>query len=151
MGPFLACFGDTLGANGKPALKSGTLSLLSSIVQVGELLGSLTATVIVSGRRGGLVVACACVSLGAIVQLAADGSNPQLTVGRLILGIGLGHISNCKHFRVRTYMSSFVLTHRFIDVPLYISESSPTAVRGIVVGSWQFLLAIGQVIGACVD
>jgi hypothetical protein len=36
-------------------------------------------------------------------------------------------------------------------VPLYLSEASPTAIRGIVVGSWQLLLAIGQVIGACVD
>lgn len=146
MGPFLARFGDTLGANGKPALKSGHSPSFLPLSR-----GSLTATVIVSGRRGGLVVAYACVNLGAIVQLAVDRSNPQPTVGRLILGIGLGQISNCKHFRVRTYKSSFVLTHLFIDVPLYISESSPTAVRGIVVGSWQFLLAIGQVIGACVD
>jgi hypothetical protein len=36
-------------------------------------------------------------------------------------------------------------------VPLYLSEASPAAIRGIVVGSWQLLLAIGQVIGACVD
>jgi SP family sugar:H+ symporter-like MFS transporter len=98
MDAFLARFGDTHRADGKPALKSGTLSLLSSIVQVGELLGSLTATVIggVGGRRGGLVAACACVSLGAVVQLAANGSNPQLTVGRLILGMGIGQISNCE-------------------------------------------------------
>lgn len=34
---------------------------------------------------------------------------------------------------------------------MYLSESSPAAIRGIVVGSWQLLLAIGQVIGACVD
>lgn len=45
--------------------------------------------------------------------------------------MGIGQISNC--------------------VPLYLSEASPAAVRGIVVGSWQLLLAIGQVIGACVD
>ncbi|KZP04250.1 general substrate transporter [Athelia psychrophila] len=132
MNSFLQRFGDTV-TNGSPALKSGTLSLLSSIVQVGELLGSLTATVIggVGGRRGGLIAACFFVSLGAIIQLAADGSIAQLTVGRLVLGMGIGQISNC--------------------VPLYLSESSPAAIRGIVVGSWQLLLAIGQVIGACVD
>lgn len=132
MDGFLKRFGDQM-SNGKPTLKSGTLSLLSSIVQVGELIGSLTATVIggVGGRRGGLVAACVFVSLGAIIQLAANGSIAQLTVGRLVLGMGIGVISNC--------------------VPLYLSESSPTAIRGIVVGSWQLLLAIGQVIGACVD
>lgn len=98
MDAFLARFGDSL-VDGKPALKSGTLSLLSSIVQVGELLGSLTATVVggVGGRKGGLLVACVCVSLGAIIQLAAAGSIPQLTIGRLILGMGIGQISNCEH------------------------------------------------------
>lgn len=97
MPAFLVRFGDTV-TNGSPALKSGTLSLLSSIVQVGELLGSLTATVIggVGGRRGGLLAACTFVSLGAIIQLAAEGSIAQLTVGRLILGMGIGQISNCK-------------------------------------------------------
>lgn len=97
MDGFLRRFGDQF-IDGKPSLKSGTLSLLSSIVQVGELLGSLTATVIggVGGRRGGLITASAFVSLGAIIQLACNGNIPQLTVGRLILGMGIGQISNCK-------------------------------------------------------
>jgi SP family sugar:H+ symporter-like MFS transporter len=84
---FLERFGDTV-ENGAPALKSGTLSLLASIVQVGELIGSLLATVVggVSGRRGGLVVACALVSLGCIIQISATTSIPQMTVGRLVLG-----------------------------------------------------------------
>lgn len=99
MNAFLRRFGDVV-IDGKPSLKSGTLSLLSSIVQVGELLGSLTATVIggVGGRRGGLVAASAFVSLGAIIQLAAEGSIAQLTVGRLILGMGIGQISNCESY-----------------------------------------------------
>lgn len=97
MDGFLRRFGDEV-SNGKLGLKSGTLSLLSSIVQVGELVGSLTATVIggVGGRRGGLVAACIFVSLGAIIQLAANGSIAQLTVGRLVLGMGIGVISNCE-------------------------------------------------------
>ena len=45
--------------------------------------------------------------------------------------MGIGQISNC--------------------VPLYLAEISNTAIRGITVGSWQLLLAIGQVIGAGVD
>jgi SP family sugar:H+ symporter-like MFS transporter len=87
MDGFLRRFGDTV-SNGAPALKSGTLSLLASIVQVGELVGSLIATVVgsMSGRRGGLVVACALVTLGCIIQITAIGSIAQLTVGRLVLG-----------------------------------------------------------------
>jgi MFS transporter, SP family, sugar:H+ symporter len=96
MNSFLRRFGDTI-TDGKPALKSGTLSLLSSIVQVGELLGSLLATIVggVGGRRGGLLVACTLVCIGAVIQLAAMGSIAQLTIGRLVLGMGIGQISNC--------------------------------------------------------
>lgn len=104
MDSFLQRFGDTV-TNGSPALKSGTLSLLSSIVQVGELLGSLTATVIggVGGRRGGLLAACTFVSIGAIIQLACNGSIVQLTIGRLVLGMGIGQISNCASSSFRIY------------------------------------------------
>jgi hypothetical protein len=84
---FLQRFGDTV-INGQPGLKSGTLSLLASIVQVGELVGSLLATFVGSayGRKGGLLVACALVSVGCVIQIAATGSIAQLTVGRLVLG-----------------------------------------------------------------
>lgn len=130
MPAFLRRFGDTVTSDGAPALKSGTLSLLSSIVQVGELIGSLTATVIggVGGRRGGLIAACFFVSLGAVVQLACDGNIPQLTVGRLILGIGIGQISNCKsncHLQMigadicnasQVYLCTFLKAHRLLFV-----------------------------------
>ena len=90
MSEFLSRFGDIV-INGQRQLTSGTLSLLSSIVQVGELVGSLSATVIggVGGRRGGLVAACILICIGTILQLASDGSVPLLTVGRLVLGSGI--------------------------------------------------------------
>ena len=52
-------YGDTTDANGNPQVTSGTLSLLSSIVQVGELVGSLSAAIVGGylGRKGGLVAA----------------------------------------------------------------------------------------------
>lgn len=53
-----------------------------------------------------------------------------LIIGRLVLGSGVGIISNA--------------------VPLYLSEIPPVNIRGAVVSSWQLMLAIGQVIGACV-
>jgi len=130
---FLRNFGDATNADGTPAFTSGTLSLFSSIVQAGELVGSLCAAFIGGyfGRRGGLIAASIFVCLGSILQLAATSGRALITVGRLILGMGIGVISNA--------------------VPLYLGESSPSAIRGIVVGSWQLLLAIGQVIGAGVN
>lgn len=46
MPTFLRDYGDTTDANGNPQVTSGTLSLLSSIVQVGELVGSLVAAIV---------------------------------------------------------------------------------------------------------
>jgi hypothetical protein len=96
MNGFLRRFGDTV-ENGAPALKSGTLSLIASIVQVGELIGSLLATVVggIGGRRGGLIVACALVTLGCIIQISATSSIAQITVGRLVLGMFTG--ACCSH------------------------------------------------------
>lgn len=86
MPTFLRAYGDTVDANGNPQLTSGTLSLLSSIVQVGELVGSLSAAIIGGylGRRGGLVAACIFVTLGSIIQLATNGSIGGMTGGRLV-------------------------------------------------------------------
>ena len=37
------------------------------------------------------------------------------------------------------------------STPLYLSEIAPSSIRSIAVSCWQLLLAIGQVIGACVN
>lgn len=133
MPEFLRGFGDIRDANGDPALSSGKTSLLASIVQVGELVGSLTAGFVGAsfGRRGTLCTACALVTIGAIIQLCTTSSINVYVGGRFVLGMGIGQISNA--------------------VPLYLSEVSPSLIRGVVVGSWQLLLAIGQVIGAVID
>ncbi|KAF5390512.1 hypothetical protein D9757_005203 [Collybiopsis confluens] len=104
----------------------------TSIVQAGEVVGSLFAGPIGDwgGRRLGMQTACLLVTMGVIIQISVAGSIPALTVGRAVLGMGIGCISN--------------------SVPLYLSEIPPAAIRGSIVGSWQLMLAIGQVIGACV-
>lgn len=64
------------------------------------------------------------------LQLIVTGSKPLLIVGRLILGMGVGIVSNC--------------------TTLYLSEIPPAHIRGTIVSGWQLFLAIGQVIGAVV-
>lgn len=129
---FVHKFGDAVSATGVKRFSPGTLSIITSIVNVGELIGSLCAGIVGSlyGRKGCLLAASFCVCLAVILQAAAANIG-TLIAGRVILGMGVGIISN--------------------GVPLYLSEVPPTAIRGIVVGSWQLTLAIGQVIGACVD
>lgn len=66
MREWLEHFGDEVDADGNAAISSSQLSLLSSIVQVGEFVGALSAGFIGGrfGRRGGLVAASICVSVG---------------------------------------------------------------------------------------
>nr|UOP56969.1 putative sugar transport protein [Thecaphora frezii] len=119
-------------ADGVWIIPSTDQSLYASIIQAGEVIGALVAGPVgdFSGRRGGLGLASALLILGIILQLIVAGSKPLLTVGRLVLGTGVGIISNA--------------------TPLYLSEVAPTAIRGPIVSSWQLMLAIGQVIGAVI-
>lgn len=96
MREWLEHFGDEVDANGDPAISSSQLSLLSSIVQVGEFVGALVAGFIGGrfGRRGGLIAASICVSVGAIVQMVTTSDRNYWVGGRVVLGLGVGLISS---------------------------------------------------------
>ncbi|KAJ9115477.1 hypothetical protein QFC22_005235 [Naganishia vaughanmartiniae] len=128
---FLSDFGD-LQPDGSYQLSSKYTSVFASIVQAGEFVGSLGASVLGDylGRKGALRAAVIIVTVGCILQLVVVGSVSLLIVGRLVLGMGVGVISNC--------------------VPMYLSEIPPAAIRGSVVSCWQLTLAVGQVIGAVI-
>ncbi|OCF31834.1 sugar transporter [Kwoniella heveanensis BCC8398] len=128
---FVRQFGDPTG-DGEYAISSSDQSLWVSIIQVGEVVGSLAAGPIgdFSGRKGGIFSAITLLAIGVVLQMIVIGSSALLTVGRLIAGAGIGIISNA--------------------APLYLSEIPPVEIRGACVSSWQLMLAIGQVIGACV-
>ncbi|CCO35331.1 hypothetical protein BN14_09448 [Rhizoctonia solani AG-1 IB] len=83
--------------NGVRVITASNQSLFASIVQVGEVLGSLGAGFIGdrSGRKGALFMVVVIVTLGAVLQLIVVGSTPLLVVGRLVLGAGVGIASNC--------------------------------------------------------
>ncbi|KAF8747214.1 MFS monosaccharide transporter [Rhizoctonia solani] len=126
-------FKDDFGTvqDGVKVITASNQSLFASIVQVGEVLGSLSAGLIGdhSGRKGALLMVVLIVTLGAVLQLIVVGSTPLLVVGRLILGAGVGIASNC-------VPCTFVSIVR--------------ALFWAMVSSWQLFLAIGQVIGAVV-
>lgn len=113
-------------------ITSGARAGVTSAIQAGEFFGALFAGPIgdLFGRRGAFFMAISFLTLGTILQLIIAGNLPLLGLGRGFVGMGVGAIANC--------------------CPLYLSEISTAAIRGAVVGSWQLLLAIGQVVGACV-
>ena len=120
----------TRQASGAYTISATNQSLFASIVQVGEVIGSLSAGFIGdrSGRKGAMHACVALVTLGTVLQLIVAGSIPLLVVGRAVLGVGVGIVSN--------------------STTLYLSEIPPAAIRGTMVSSWQLFLALGQVLGA---
>ncbi|KAK0186542.1 general substrate transporter [Armillaria mellea] len=129
MNKFKLDFG-TRQPDGSYTISSAYQSLFASIVQVGEVIGSLSAGFIGDrrGRKGAMVACVILVTFGAVLQLILTGSIALLVLGRAILGIGVGIVSNC--------------------TTLYLAEIPPAMIRGTMVSSWQLFLAIGQVIGA---
>lgn len=66
-------------------------------------------------------------TLGAII-IACSYSVPQMIVGRVILGVGVGGAA--------------------VIGPLYIAELAPTAVRGRCIGTNAFFIPFGQVVAS---
>ncbi|KAL4901063.1 hypothetical protein BDW74DRAFT_187914 [Aspergillus multicolor] len=98
-------------------------SLCSGGAFVGAIIAGLTADKY--GRKPAIYVGCVLFTVGAVLQGAAY-SIAQMSVGRLIVGFGVGSAS--------------------MVVPLYIAEISPTKVRGKLIGLNNMSITGGQVI-----
>lgn len=82
------------------------------------------------GRKKTILIADSLFLLGAILMAAAP-SPSVLIVGRVFVGFGVGMAS----------MTS----------PLYISEASPTKIRGALVSTNGFLITGGQFLSYCIN
>ncbi|GAA5838138.1 hypothetical protein JCM11251_004722 [Rhodosporidiobolus azoricus] len=93
----------------------------------GSLLGYPAGQLL--GRRWGLMASALVFCLGAGVMLAADGARGLGPIygGRIVAGLGIGAASNL--------------------TPLYISEISPPAIRGQLVGMYEIGWQIGGLVG----
>jgi MFS family permease len=107
-------------------LSSSMQGTVTSLFIIGCLVGCLF-TGITNGRWGRLTITHAgsiILSIGATLQASSFGV-PQLIVGRIVAGIGLGLITS--------------------NVIVWQSESAPRKVRGMLVASALSLLIVGQV------
>ena len=100
---------------------------ITSLCSAGAFLGSIVAGLTADkfGRKIAIYVGCFLFTVGAVVQ-AASYSVPQMVVGRLIVGFGVGSAA--------------------MVVPLYIAEIAPTKVRGKLIGLNNMSITGGQVI-----
>ncbi|KAI0206862.1 sugar transporter-domain-containing protein [Astrocystis sublimbata] len=78
------------------------------------------------GRRGTIFIG-AIFSLLAPLGQAVSQTWPQILINRILLGIGMGL--------------------KEVTVPVFSAENSPAAIRGALVMSWHFFVALGILLG----
>lgn len=115
----------SLGTELGKALSSSEQELITSITSGGALIGAVLAGLTSDkyGRKLGIYVGCALFVVGTVIQAAAY-SIAQMTVGRLIVGFGVGNAA--------------------MIIPLYIGEMAPARFRGRLIVFDNLCVAFGQ-------
>ncbi len=105
-------------------LSSGQQEWITTAALIGAVLGAVSSGRItdIFGRKKVILVASVIFAIGSLLT-GASTTPTFLAISRIILGIAIG-------------ISSFT-------VPLYISEISPTKIRGALVSSFQLMITIG--------
>ncbi|RBQ70237.1 hypothetical protein FVER53590_02081 [Fusarium verticillioides] len=108
-------------------LTSQEKELITSITSGGAFLGAIFAGCSADryGRKVAIYVGCVLFTVGAIIQ-AASFSVAQMTVGRLIVGFGVGSAA--------------------MIIPLYIAECAPSKYRGRMIGLDNMSITGGQLV-----
>jgi SP family sugar:H+ symporter-like MFS transporter len=132
MSTFVQHFGRRQ-ADGTYAISASDLSIMSSMINVGELVGSLSAAPLNDffGRKGAFLLGAITAIIGTVLQVIPDHAKGIIVGGRVILGLGVGIFSSTS--------------------PLYIAEVAPTAIRGPLLGCWQLTLSVSQLIAAVIN
>lgn len=91
---FIRHFGQR-NENGEYEISPSELSIMTSMINVGELVGSLTAAPINDffGRKGAFMTGTITIIIGVVLQLVTSSNRTLITVGRAILGYGVGNFS----------------------------------------------------------
>ncbi|KAB5542529.1 hypothetical protein GE09DRAFT_1037150 [Coniochaeta sp. 2T2.1] len=115
-------------ANKSPAAVADLQGNLVTTMQAGAVLGALVCSPVADrwGRRPSLLAVAVLGLVGALLQAFAYGHLPAFYIGRFIEGVGLG---------AGTMLA-----------PTYVSENSPRAIRGFLVGFFQLLLVAGSMV-----
>lgn len=108
-------------------LNASEKELITSITSGGAFIGAIAAGLTADrfGRKVAIYVGCVLFVVGAVLQAAAY-SLAQMTVGRLVVGFGVGSAA--------------------MIVPLYIAEVAPAKYRGRMIGLDNMSITGGQLV-----
>lgn len=128
----LTSFKDEFGLTHKSTDQRNLISEnIVSLYQAGAFFGAFAAYPAghFLGRKRGLLIASTVFILGAGLMLGANGARGLGLIygGRVLAGFGVGMASNL--------------------TPIYISELAPPAIRGRLVGLYEFGWQIGGLVG----
>ncbi|KAG5797683.1 hypothetical protein H9Q69_003279 [Fusarium xylarioides] len=129
---FVRDFG-TPGDDGEFHISPQNLAVMTSMINVGELVGSLLAAPLndLFGRKGSLFTGSVAVVVGVVMQLSTTSSRALITAGRAVSGFGVGTFS--------------------VTSPLYMGEIAPESLRSPLLMCWQLVLSIAQIIAAGIN
>ncbi|EGV62170.1 hypothetical protein CANTEDRAFT_109297 [Yamadazyma tenuis ATCC 10573] len=125
-------FANEFGFNNKPTADVTVIKAnIISLFHVGAFFGAYLVypIAIFLGRIRGFKMAGLLITFGSAIQLVSDKSHGLgwILAGRLISGIGIGAVSNL--------------------APMYVSEISPPAIRGRLVGMYEISWQVGGIFG----
>ncbi|QLG73125.1 hypothetical protein HG535_0E02090 [Zygotorulaspora mrakii] len=120
--------GASIGMNVMLRLSSHEASLVSALMPLGAVAGSILLTPLSEyfGRKKSLVISCVFYTIGAIICAAATNHH-EMYAGRFLIGVGVGLEGG--------------------GIGVYIAESVPSSVRGSLVSLYQFNIALGELFG----
>lgn len=127
-------FKKEFGLNGFSSDASANLSAnLVSTMQAGAIVGALAALPLSErlGRRPSLLITSVFAFAGGFIQAFSNGSLGTFYAGRVIEGLGLGGAT--------------------MLAPTYVSENSPRAIRGLLIGFYQLFETMGAMVAFFID
>lgn len=127
-------FKQQFGLAGFSSAASANLSAnLVSTMQAGAIVGALAALPLgeTLGRKPSLMIIAVFAFVGGLMQAFSNGNFGTFYAGRVIEGLGLGGAT--------------------MLAPTYVSENSPRAIRGLLIGFYQLFETMGAMIAFFID
>lgn len=130
MPDFLERFGQK-DSTGEPYFSDVRSGLIVALLSIGTLFGALVAAPIADkiGRRLSVSFWSIIVSIGFVIQIAANTAWYQVMIGRFVAGLGVGALS--------------------LLVPMYQAETAPPWIRGALISTYQLFITLGIFLAAC--